>query len=425
MAPGPASWWRKTPSWQCGPIGQSSACAPRHAHSHPVHIPIPYLTQPVPISTLYHLQLIYIPTPYSALCHTHPGAVPDPTLYPSLSPRHTILNPSPPHSHPISSPTHPHPIPTLILYPSHPCTHPFAVPIPMLYPSPRCTHLHLIPIPMPYPAPTPHHTHTHPVPIPTLYSSPYRTHSHPVPILSPYSYPPHTHPHPSPSPSPHRTQRSTPWPRSSAAGLPGGRSLMELLQIHARRPPGLCRPRSEHRGVRQRLPARGVPRTPDPTRSGCACGGESRSGRVFEQRPFLRGWVPRGGMGGGSDPLVVRRVPSSRLGSGGAGSDALLQPRHPLRALRNGHRTGAGTLTLSFAARRRGSADAHPPGDGGRGGRFAFGARRGRPSRLRRGEGCGGTPCPAAPCGRFPAVLQLCSQVSPRRLFPLRQLLRG
>ena len=156
-----------------------------------------------------------------------------------------------------------------------------------------------------------------------------------------------------------------------------------------------------------------------------ACGGESRSGRVFEQRPFLRGWVPRGGMGGGSDPLVVRRVPSSRLGSGGAGSDALLQPRHPLRALRNGHRTGAGTLTLSFAARRRGSADAHPPGDGGRGGRFAFGARRGRPSRLRRGESCGGTPCPAAPCGRFPAVLQLCSQVSPRRLFPLRQLLRG
>lgn len=218
------------------------------------------------------------------------------------------------------------------------------------------------------------------------------------------------------------TQCSTPWPRSSAAGLPGGRSLMELLQIHARRPPGLCRPRSEHRGVRQRLPARGVPRTPDPTRSGCACGGESRSGRVFEQRPFLRGWVPRGGMGGGSDPLVVRRVPSSRLGSGGAGSDALLQPRHPLRALRNGHRTGAGTLTLSFAARRRGSADAHPPGDGGRGGRFAFGARRGRPSRLRRGESCGGTPCPAAPCGRFPAVLQLCSQVSPRRLFPLRQL---
>lgn len=203
MAPGPASWWRKTPSWQCGPIGQSSACAPRHAHSHPVHIPIPYLTQPVPISTLYHLQLIYIPTPYSALCHTHPGAVPEPTLYPSPSPRHTILNPSPPHSHPISSPTHSHPIPTLILYPSHPCTYPLAVPIPMLYPSPCHTHPHAIPSSNPTPYPHSSCTHPHTVLIPIPYPFPPRPHPLPILIPTPHTSPPIPIPIPTPYPAQH------------------------------------------------------------------------------------------------------------------------------------------------------------------------------------------------------------------------------
>lgn len=336
MAPSPASWGRKTPSWQCGPISQSSACTPCHPHSHPR--PSPSHTQPNLYPSPIHLR-------------PHPHAAPNTPLYPSPSPHHTILTPSPPH---------PHPIPILILYPSHPCTH-----------------LHAIP--GSNPPPSPHSSCTHP---------------HPVLILTPSSSASHAHPHPAPtphpSPSPRRTQHSTPRPHSSAAGLPGGCSPMELLQIHPRRPPRFCRPRSQHRDVRQRLPARSLPRAPDPTGGGRACSGERRSGRVVEQRPFVRGWDPRGGMGGGSDPLIVRRVPSSRLGRGGLGggprSDALLQPRHPLRALGNGHRTGAGPLTLSFAARRRGSADAHPPGEGGRGGRLPLGTRRERPARLRRWE---------------------------------------
>lgn len=334
MAPSPASWGRKTPSWQCGPVSQSSACTPCHPHSHPR--PSPSHTQPNLYPSPTHLR-------------PHPHAAPNAPLYPS--------------------PSHPHTLPFSPL--------PHFIPIPS--PSSSCTHPILAPISMPYPAPTHPYPHTHPEPISTPSPSSPHPHPHPMHIPTPHS-----------SPSPRRTQHSTPRPHISAAGLPGGCSPMELLQIHPRRPPRFCRPRSQHRDVRQRLPARSLPRVPDPTGGGRACSGERRSGRVVEQRPFVRGWDPRGGMGGGSDPLIVRRVPSSRLGRGGLGggprSDALLQPRHPLRALGNGHRTGAGPLTLSFAARRRGSADAHPPGEGGRGGRLPLGTRRERPARLRRWE---------------------------------------